>query len=250
MEGWRMRKIWFSLSPRLHLLILDLCGSVDWCVFMLFLLCDPALARCFHGCFHWSSPRCLPSSPGSVSWIGHSLRREPGAFWSPLAPSAFFVVLVGFLEGGVDTVMHSVLLPGASRSSSKVRLCWEYKVTWTSSCLHTHSSCFQLATYKYKVLTQVHTRDLVLVSCRKTNIILLVVTGKVKTLLIEIQVQFSTNSRLKLHLLSHSLHTNYNQTLEPTLHIFHLLPCWFKIMLPKLFHLHETEHVHSAVTLV
>ena len=59
--------------------------------------------------------------------------------------------------------MHSVLLPGAPRSSSKVRLCWEYKVTWTSSCLHTHSSLFQLATYKYKVqLVELHSGDLLL----------------------------------------------------------------------------------------
>lgn len=59
--------------------------------------------------------------------------------------------------------MHSVLLPGAPRSSSKVRLCWEYKVTWTSSCLHTHSSLFQLATYKYKVqLVELHTGDVLL----------------------------------------------------------------------------------------
>lgn len=35
--------------------------------------------------------------------------------------------------------MRDVSLPAAHQSSSKVRLCCRYKVTWTSSCLHSPS---------------------------------------------------------------------------------------------------------------
>ena len=167
-KGRRMKEILLSLSPKLHLLILDLCGGDDWCC----LCCFP---------FVWSRPRLVLSwmfslrflievhlaaypKPNNLSGVGQCLRREPGAFWSLLARSSFLLSLLVFFGRGSDTVMHSVLLPGASRSSSKVRLCREYKVTWTSSCLHTHSFLFQLATYKYEVqLMELYTGDEVLV---------------------------------------------------------------------------------------
>ena len=135
------------------------------------------LAWCFHGCFHWGFPLKFtslptlppPNEPRQFILNRPVPRERAGGLFEPCGSSFFFVVFVGFFffffgwGGGSDTVMHSVLLPGAPRSSSKVRLCWEYKVTWTSSCLHTHSSLFQLATYKHKVqLVELHTGDLLL----------------------------------------------------------------------------------------
>lgn len=79
-----------SLSPKLHLLILDLCGSGDWC------------CLCCFSCV-WSHPRLVlswmfslrlslkitslltppPHKRGSLSWIGHCLRREQGGLLKP-----------------------------------------------------------------------------------------------------------------------------------------------------------------------
>lgn len=72
-----------SLSPKLHLLILDLCGSGDWCCLCCF-SCVWSHPR-FHWGFHWRSPRCSPPphKRGSLSWIGHCLRREQGGLLKP-----------------------------------------------------------------------------------------------------------------------------------------------------------------------
>lgn len=129
-------------------------------LFILFLVCvcvcEPTLAECFHSFhwgFHWSSPCCPPQHNLSLAVYLESATASGGsrgAFWSLLA-RASFCCLGRFFRRGSDTVMHSVLLPGASRSSSRVRLCWEYKVTWTSSCPHALSFPFQVVTYVYKV---------------------------------------------------------------------------------------------------
>lgn len=72
-----------------------------WLVlFMLLLVCDPTLAWCFYGCFHWSSPRRLPPSPAvyleSATASGGS-RGPFEACWLAL----LFCCLGRFLVGGV-----------------------------------------------------------------------------------------------------------------------------------------------------
>lgn len=97
-NGWRARKILLSTFPKVALagaLTFEAASTAAACI--VFLACEPTLALCSHWGFHRSSPRCRPPEPGSLSWIGHRLRREQGAFWSLLAHSSFFVVvLVGF----------------------------------------------------------------------------------------------------------------------------------------------------------
>lgn len=52
---------------------------------------------CFHGCFHWSSPRCPPPlEPSSLSWVGRCLRRSRVC----LKLLLFSVVLVHFCSEG------------------------------------------------------------------------------------------------------------------------------------------------------
>lgn len=123
----------------------------------------------FHPCVMLSlmfllkfNPLPIPPAPCSLPWIGHCLRRA-GGLLKPAGSLFFFVVLVGFWRGS-DTVMHSVLLPGVSRSSSKVRLCTEYKVTWTSSWPHA-PLLFSLSvgTHEYMVQVSSHRGDFVLI---------------------------------------------------------------------------------------
>lgn len=101
-NGWRMKQILFLLSPKLHLLILDLCSGVDWC------------------CLYCSS--CvIPPSPGAImdvfieDFIEVHLTAYPqarqfilnrplpqeraGGLLKPAGSLLFFVVSVGFLEG-------------------------------------------------------------------------------------------------------------------------------------------------------
>lgn len=77
-----------SLSPKLHLLILDLCGSGDWCCLCCFSCVIPPSLGAFMDVFieafiedHLAAHP--PHKRGSLSWIGHCLRREQGGLLKP-----------------------------------------------------------------------------------------------------------------------------------------------------------------------
>lgn len=88
-KGGEGEKILFHCLQSCTCLYLTFVVVVIGAVCVVSRVCDPTLAWCFHGCFHWGfhwrSPRCSPPphKRGSLSWIGHCLRREQGGLLKP-----------------------------------------------------------------------------------------------------------------------------------------------------------------------
>lgn len=113
-NGWRAKKILFALSPKLHLLILDLCGGIDWCCLYCFSCAIPPSPGAFIEVFIEVHLAAYPQARQFILNRPLPQERAGGPFeacWLAL----LFCCLGRFFRGGVTQlciVFYSLALLG------------------------------------------------------------------------------------------------------------------------------------------